>query len=213
MSDENCESDDRALAAWQAGDTTTAIQTLHQRYGDRLRQQIAVRLDRRLASRVDPEDVLQEAFLDVLAKLGNFQKERQVPLFHWLRMIVQERIIATHRVHLVAEIRDVRREEIGGAGGSGVDSALTLANLLLNNDTSASGKFIREERHQKLSQALQEIAPADREIILLRVYENFSNEEAAISLNIEAAAASKRFVRAMQRLSAILKTFPEFKTP
>ena len=211
MSDDNCEPDARALAAWQAGDTTTAIQTLHQLYGARLRQQIAVRLDRRLASRVDPEDVLQEAFLDVMAKLGNYQKERNVPLFHWLRMIVQERIIATHRVHLVAEIRDVRREEIGGAGS--VDSVLTLADLLLNNDTSASGKFFREERHKKLSQALEEIAPADREIILLRVYENFSNEEAAISLSIEPAAASKRFVRAMQRLSAILKAFPEFKSP
>lgn len=200
----------RALEHLSAGDASAAVQVLHSRFGERLKQQIIVRLDRRLAGRVDPDDVLQEAFVDIMARLGNFQPERNVPLFQWLRMIVQERIIATHRRHLLTGKRDARREQAGYGDGTGDESAHSLADMILVDDTSPSGRVVRQERLSKLAKALEEIAPIDREIILMRVYENLPNDNAAEALGIEPEAAKKRLTRAIRRLGELLRAAPEF---
>jgi RNA polymerase sigma-70 factor (ECF subfamily) len=193
-----------------AGEKSSAIQVLHSLYGERLKQQIMVRLDRRLAGRVDPDDVLQEAFVDIMARLGNFQPERNVPLFQWLRMIVQERIIATHRRHLLTGKRDARREQGWRGDGASDESAHSLADLILVDDTSPSGRVLREERLSRLAAALEEITLTDREIILMRVYENLSNDDTAEALGIEPEAAKKRLTRAIRRLGELLRAAPEF---
>ena len=53
-------------------------------------------------------------------------------------------------------------------------------------------------------EALEQLEPLDREILALRHFEGLSNEDAALELGIEPAAASKRYVRALQRLRPAL---------
>jgi RNA polymerase sigma-70 factor (ECF subfamily) len=52
--------------------------------------------------------------------------------------------------------------------------------------------------------------PIDREVVVLRHFEELSNSEAADVLGIEASAASKRYIRAIRRLKAILDAVPGF---
>ena len=195
-------------SAIAANDSNTAISALFAAYGDRFSKMIALRLDPRLAGRIDPADVLQDAFIDVIKKLPQYDQDRQIPLYIWMRTIVQERIVATHRVHLNTEKRDARLERDRAYAPNPDESAWSLAQVLLSNDTSISGRAIRSEQHDQLATALASLDPIDHEIILLRIYENLTNVEVAQSLHIETSAASKRFLRAMDRLGEILRSFP-----
>jgi RNA polymerase sigma-70 factor (ECF subfamily) len=64
-----------------------------------------------------------------------------------------------------------------------------------------------------LQEAINSMDPIDREVIALRHFEDLSNEEAALVLGLNKAAASKRYVRAMLRLKAVLDGIPGVSDP
>jgi len=74
-----------------------ALAELFSCYRGRLRQMIRLRLDRRLQGRVDPSDVLQDAYIDVAEKLPEYTGKAEIPFFVWLRMVVGERLVRIHR--------------------------------------------------------------------------------------------------------------------
>ena len=92
----------------------------------RLRRIVAVRLDRRLAARVDASDVVQEALADASRRLDDYLLSRPLPFFAWLRQIAWDRLVELHRRHVQAERRSVIREE-GPAMELSDESALHLA--------------------------------------------------------------------------------------
>src|SRR5262249_59468114 len=76
----------------------------------RLRQMVRLRLDRRLQGRVDPSDVLQDAYLDLAARLPDYARDRPMPTYLWLRLVTGQRLAQVHRQHLGAALRDAGRE-------------------------------------------------------------------------------------------------------
>ena len=72
---------------------------------------VAVRLDRRLAARVDPSDVVQEALADASRRLDDYLLSRPLPFFAWLRQFAWERLVELHRRHVTPQRRSVIREE------------------------------------------------------------------------------------------------------
>jgi RNA polymerase sigma-70 factor, ECF subfamily len=191
-----------------AGDRQ-ALAVLFHRHRKRLRQMVRLRLDQRLQGRVDPSDVLQEAFLDLAEKLPEYARQRsEIPLFLWLRLVTGERLLRIHRQHLGAAMRDAGREVSLHRGALPQASGGSLAAQLLGRFTSASQAMIRVEVQLQLQQALNGMDPTDREIIALRHFEELSNSEAAAVLEISPQAASNRHLRAMTRLQAILKSIP-----
>src|SRR5579859_7335609 len=82
-----------------------AREGLLQRHRDRLRKMIAWRLDRRLAPRVDPSDVVQEVLLEASRKMDRYLRERPLPFFPWLRALVGEHLATLHRRHVRARKR------------------------------------------------------------------------------------------------------------
>ena len=182
---------------------------LFHRHRKRLRQMVRLRLDRRLQGRVDPSDVLQEAFLDLAYKLPEYaSRKSQVPLFLWLRLVTGERLMRIHRQHLGTAMRDAGREVSLHRGALPQASSVSLAAQLLGRFTTASQAIIRVEVQLQLQQALNGMDPMDREIIALRHFEELSNAEAAAVLEISPQGASKRHLRALSRLQAILKSIP-----
>ena len=61
---------------------------------------VRLRLDRRLQGRVDPSDVLQEAYLDVAQQLSSYQAKPEMPFYLWLRLTTGQRLMRLHRQHL-----------------------------------------------------------------------------------------------------------------
>ncbi|MHC5543202.1 ECF-type sigma factor, partial [Singulisphaera rosea] len=53
-----------------------ARQALLERYRDNLRRMVAARLDRRLASRIDPSDVVQETLVDAARRMDDYLRDR-----------------------------------------------------------------------------------------------------------------------------------------
>jgi RNA polymerase sigma-70 factor (ECF subfamily) len=185
-----------------------ALAALFSRYRKRLRQMVRLRLDRRLQGRVDPSDVLQEAYLDVAEQFPHYLKKPEMSFFLWLRLVTGQRLMRVHRYHLGAALRDADREVSLYRGALPHASSVSLAAQLLGRLTAPSQAAIRAEIQVQLQAALNGMDPLDREIIALRHFEELSNAEAALVLNLEPSAASKRYVRALKRLQAILQGIP-----
>src|SRR5207248_2646216 len=83
------------LARARRGDDS-ARQTLLARHRDRLGRMVAVRLDRRVAPRVDPSDVVQEALFEADRRLPEYLREHPLPFYPWLRRIAWERLVKIH---------------------------------------------------------------------------------------------------------------------
>jgi RNA polymerase sigma-70 factor (ECF subfamily) len=186
----------------------SAMAELFDRHRDRLRRMVRLRLDRRLQGRVDPSDVLQDAYVDLVERLPEYASRPGLPFFLWLRLVVGERLLRVHRHHLGAALRDAGREISLHQGGMPHASSASLAAQLLGRITSASQAAARMELQHLLQEAINGMEPIDREVIALRHFEDLSNDEVGIALGLSKAAASKRYVRAMVRLKGIVDSTP-----
>jgi RNA polymerase sigma-70 factor (ECF subfamily) len=195
----------------RAGDgDERAVTELFDRYRKRLKQMIRLRLDRRLQGRVDPSDVLQDAYIDLTEQLPSYCARPEMPFFLWLRLVAGQRLMRVHRHHLGAAMRDAGREVSLYKGALPQASSVSIAAQLLGRFTSASQAAVRAERQLQLQAAINSMEEIDREIIALRHFEELSNGEVAEVLGLSKAAASNRYIRAMVRLQAILESLPGF---
>jgi RNA polymerase sigma-70 factor (ECF subfamily) len=181
----------------------TARQDLLARHRDRLRRMVRVYLDRRLAARVDPSDVVQEALAEASRKLPAYLDERPLPFYPWLRRIAWEQLAKAHRRHLGARSRDATREEPGGFGLPD-ESALDLARRLIAPGTSPSNRLMRDELRARVQAALARLAPRDREVLVMRYLEQLSTREIADALGATEGAVKVRHLRALERLRGLL---------
>jgi RNA polymerase sigma-70 factor (ECF subfamily) len=196
--------DDELLRLAAAGDGAS-WQALVGRSRDRLRRVVAFRLDPRLRGRVDPSDVLQDAYLEAWRDLGSYLDRPAIPFFLWLRGIAGNKLRELHRHHLGAQRRDPRRE-VSIQGGTTAESTTTaLAARLLDDLTRASEEAARRELRLRLHQAIDAMDPLDREVLALRYFERLSPAETAGVLGIKEKAAGLRYLRAVRRLKAILQ--------
>ena len=140
---------------------------------------VRLRLDRRLHGRVDPSDVLQEAYLDVAQQLSSYRAKPEMPFYVWLRLTTGQRLLGLHRQHLGAALRDAGREVSLHRGSLPQASSVSLAAQLLGKMTSVSKAVERVEIQLQLQAALNGMDEMDREIIALRHFEELSNAEAA----------------------------------
>jgi RNA polymerase sigma-70 factor (ECF subfamily) len=193
-----------------AGDSR-ALTELFSHYRERLRRMVRLRLDRRLQGRLDPSDVLQEAYLDFAKRFPEYAADPKLPFFLWLRLLTGQRLIDLHRMHLGAKMRDAGQEVSLYRGALPQASSVSLAAQLLGRLTTASRAAIRAETQIRVQEALNSMEPMDREVLTLRHFEMMSNEETALVLGIKKSAASNRYIRALKRLKEILALLPEWK--
>ena len=172
---------------------------------DRLRRMVALRLDRRLQGRVDPSDIIQEAYLDASARLAEYARQPgchssglrpspasgsagapPAPPPRWRR-----------RPRELALSRCLARGDLRRPGAQ-----------LLGHQTRPSEAAVRAEIKVRLQEALNSMDPLDREVLALRHFEQLSNAEAARVLGLQEPAAAKRYVRALKRLRLILDARP-----
>jgi RNA polymerase sigma-70 factor (ECF subfamily) len=187
-----------------------ALAALWERHRKRLRQMVRLRLDRRLQGRVDPSDVLQEAYIDMAERLPEYARDRSFTPYLWLRLVTGQRLMQIHRRHLGTAMRDAGREVSLYRGALPQASSVSLAAQLLGRFTTASRAAIRAERQLQLQAVLNGMDPMDREILALRHFEELSNGEAAEVLGLSKTAANNRYIRALSRLRDLLESIPEF---
>ncbi len=177
-----------------------ALGELFAEHQQRLLHIIRVRMDRRLAARVDAEDVLQEVFLDAAARVKHFIDSHSGSFFIWLRLVTNQTMANLYRRHLDTQMRDARRDVSISTGNAHENPTRPIAMQLIGHLTSPSKVAIRQESIEKLEQAIEELKPMDREAIALRHFELLDNKEVAEILGINEKAASIRYIRAIRRL-------------
>ena len=185
------------------GGEAEALGQLFMLHRERLWRMLYVRMDRRLAGRISADDVIQETFLDVARRIGEYLDDSTVPFYVWLRFLAIQRMQMMHRVHIGAQARDASRE-VSLPDGRSFASADSMAGQLVGHLTSPSQVAMRHELQERLRAALEEMDPMDREVLALRHFEELGNNEVAKILDISKDAASKRHVRALMRLQEIL---------
>lgn len=196
------EPDTEELLRQAAGGDEGARGALLQRHRGRLRRMVAVRMDRRLAARVDPSDVVQEALADAARKLDGYLRERPLPFYPWLRQLAGERLIQLHRRHVRARRRSVTREEAGLQLSDA--SILELARRLIDYGSSPSAGLRRQEVQVRVRAALEALPERDREVLVLRHLEQLPPREIASVLGISEGAVYTRHLRALRKLRASL---------
>jgi RNA polymerase sigma-70 factor, ECF subfamily len=195
---------DELLRRAEQGDGQ-ARQAVLVRHRERLKQMVAVHLDHRLAARVDPSDVVQEALFDAAQGLDEYLRQRPVPFYPWLRQLAWERLIDLNRRHLHAQRRSVKREEPLALHLSD-ESAQQLAERVLARQSSPSNQAIRSELRARIRAALDRLGQRDREVLVLRHLEQLSTRETASVLGISEGSVKTRHLRALERLRTLLES-------
>jgi RNA polymerase sigma-70 factor (ECF subfamily) len=190
-----------------AGDRS-AVNELFSRHRARLRWMVRLRLNRKLQGRIDPSDVLQDAYLETCRRLDQYLQAPQAPFFLWLRQITARQLLLVHRRHLGTRGRDAARELAQAQADWPAADSVVAAAEFVGKLTSPSAASVRAEAQALVQQALEQMDVIDREVLLLRHFEMLTNDETAHVLDLSKTAASNRYVRALRRLSTILEAFP-----
>jgi RNA polymerase sigma-70 factor (ECF subfamily) len=157
---------------WRSGDEDAARE-LFDRYASRLVALARRQISQRLASRVDPEDVVQSVFRTFFGrvKAGKFRIEEQDDLGKLLVRITVHKTLRKVEYHRAAK-RDPRQEVVN-------DSKDELMQVLDREPTpEAVVAFV-----DQLDHLLSQLRPEERQILELR-FQGYSNGEITKKLGI-----------------------------
>ncbi len=177
---------------------TGAFDKVFDRHRAELRRAVAQRLDRSLRGRFDPSDIVQEAHLEALERLPEYLVRRPMPFRAWLFRTALQRLLKL-RQHALAARRDIGREQRLADTSSSAASRPTMV-----GGSTPSQEAAARERTIRLNNLLRQLASPDRAILELRTFQGLSYEEVGDRLDIDPAAARKRYGRALLRLRVLL---------
>jgi RNA polymerase sigma-70 factor (ECF subfamily) len=182
----------------QEGDHA-ALDILLARHRPDLHAFVEFHLDPRLRGRLDPSDVVQDAQLEVVRRMDDYLERRPMPFHLWVRKTAYQRLLNLRRDHL----RRARRA-LGREVSLSERSSLLLVRPLVSGGPTPSEHLEAREFAERVGRAVAEQAEADREVLLMRHAEGMSYDEIACLLEVEPAAARKRYGRALIRLQKVL---------
>lgn len=186
----------------RAGDEN-ALHEFFRELEPRLARMITLRLDPVLRRRLDPQDVLQEAWIEIARRVDEWRRQEALPLHVWMRLMTGQSLAQLQRRHLATHKRDALRE-VAWAESRPSISAAGVVDAFVASATSPSQAAARDELRERVRLALEELDEIDREILTLRHLEDLSNLEVATELGLDPKTASKRYARALLRLRPAL---------
>jgi len=178
-----------------------ALQRLILLYHPRLRAIAAARITRRLRGKIDPDDVLQQVYIEAVQRIGEFHYRGRGSFLHWLRRLLDSRLADAHRRFHAAR-RDVRREVAEADRPSDYDRLAGRAAL----DTVTPSRIVRRQEAQALLMAaLAGLPPDYRRVLELRFLKGCPLAEVAACMNRSPAAVQMLSGRALRRLRLCLR--------
>jgi RNA polymerase sigma-70 factor (ECF subfamily) len=198
----------RALLERAERSDPAAMNVLLDRHREPLRRMIDLRIDRAIVARVDASDVVQGVLLEASRRLRAYLKDPALPFHLWLRRIAHDHLIDAYRRHRKAERRSLDRERSIGLAAYQDRSSLDLAAELRDRHLTPAAEALRAELQRRFREALAQLDDGDREVLLMRHFEQLSNGEVAQALGLSEAAAGMRHLRALRRLRVLLGESP-----
>ena len=164
-----------------------------------------MRMDPMIGRRVDASDIVQDVLVEADRRLEDYLERTRMPFNLWLRHLARDRIIDAHRMHRGAARRSIDREQPLDRKATADQSAMDLAAFVRDREPTPQAAATHHELEQRFQAAIELLDDNDREVILMRHFEQLSNNEVAQALSLSDAAAGMRYLRAMRRLRELLR--------
>jgi RNA polymerase sigma-70 factor (ECF subfamily) len=157
---------------------------------------------RRLQGKLGESDVVQEAFLEAYRDFGQFRGTTEKELTSWLRKILAHNLANLVRHYCGTRGRDVRLER--ELEFELEHSSQALDPGLVSSQGSPSHQAAEREQMVLVADALKELPPDYREVLILRHLEGLSFPEVAKRMDRTLPSVDKLWVRALARLRRVL---------
>ena len=191
------------MAKAKDGDQS-AVNQLLDRHRNSLGHLVRMRLDKKIQNRVGVSDVVQDVLVEANRRLSRYLESPAMPFHLWVRQIARDRIIDAHRRHRVSAKRSVDRERRMVVPRGYDQSSVHLASLLGDSKASPVEVAIQKELARKVEASIALLGEKDAEVIVMRHYEQLTNQEISQVLNVSEATASMRYLRAIRRLKELI---------
>ena len=173
------------LRAAQDG-SKDAQNRLFERYYERVRRIVRLRIGASLRRRVDVSDILQETFAAAIDAFDRFEVRDEGSFINWLARIAERQVHAAAEHH-GAQMRDAGREvPLARADSSGRIGIDPVATGLLPPD-----RIARAEQTARIEACIARLPEVYRELIILRDYAGASWETVAAETGRPTAAAAR----------------------
>ncbi len=193
-----------ALVKRASGGDHDAWSALVRQVESRLYRVAQLRLDRRLAARLGPEDLVQDVLVDVLRSLESFLDERNPLSFSaWIRQRLVDLIHRVHRDHLLTQKRNAGRERAVWPGPSEPQPYWLTA--FIDSASSPSHCLTRDEAQRVVAEGIRNLSEIDREILGLFFFEGYSHADIGLILDLKPDAVTARQHRAVKHLGSLLR--------
>src|SRR5262245_48847850 len=186
------------------GGDAQAAGALLDRHRDGLRNMVRARMDQKLARRVDASDGGPAARREASQRLEEYLRDPKRPFGRWLRELAPDRITDLHRRHRVAVRRSLDREQPLAPASAADRSSIELLAQLKDPELTPAASALRKELQQRFLDAIDRLDDDDREILMMRHFEQLTNSEAADILGLSPPAAGMRHLRALRKLRQVL---------
>ena len=194
----------RQLMFKAKGGDQSAVNQLLDRHRNSLDHLVRMRLDKKIQNRVGVSDVVQDVLVEANRRLSRYLESPAMPFHLWVRQIARDRIIDAHRRHRVSAKRSVDRERRMVVPRGYDQSSVHLASLLGDSKASPVEVAIQKELARKVEASIALLGEKDAEVIVMRHYEQLTNQEISQVLNVSEATASMRYLRAIRRLKELI---------
>lgn len=195
----------RELLELAGGGDAEAMNALLSRHREPVRRMVRLHMDPFLARRLDASDIVQDVLVEAHRRLVDYIENPAMPFHLWLRRLARDHLIAAYRRHRRARKRSVDRERPIHDPVLADRSSLDLAPQLVAPGLTPAAAAIRRELQQRFVAALEGMSDEDREMIVMRHFEQLSNQEIARTLGLSEPATGMRYLRALRRLRVILR--------
>jgi RNA polymerase sigma-70 factor (ECF subfamily) len=191
------------LAGAKSGDPE-AVNHLLERHRDAVHRLVRMRLDQKIRRRIDVSDVVQDVMIEANRRLQDYLQNPVLSFHLWVRQIAKDRIIDAHRRHRVSAKRSVDREQAVTAPADMHHSTVDLIACLQDPELTPAAAVAQQEMAKVVEHAISDLNEQDAEIIVMRHYEQLTNQEVAAVLELTEPAAGMRYLRAVRRLREML---------
>jgi RNA polymerase sigma-70 factor (ECF subfamily) len=196
----DCEHKTQSLVTLAKEGDKLAIEQLCGIYGERVRRIIRLRIDRKLRSKIDSVDVVQDALILAMGGLKDFTYKNEGDFLRWLSKIAENKL---HDIldKFYTEKRDIRKEFPFKKVENNTEEVSFIATEPLDT-TTPSVLLFKKEQLDRLEKAIDDLKPDYREVIYLSRIERLSNAEIAEKLGKSKGAVAMLLSRALVALTA-----------
>ncbi len=185
-----------------------AVSKLLAAYHPTLRARVDARMNRALRSKLEPEDILQQVYLEAFRRIDQFEERGQDSFLSWVLTILDNKIIDAGRA-IHRQMRDVARE-VPPRNARGTASYWNLLDQLYADVRTPSQVVRRDEAVGALLACISHLSESHRQVIQLRFLQGHSVSDVAHKLDKSEAAIVALTKRALEDLRKQMDRMGDF---